>query len=122
MLHAIVSRHHRAEVEPDRLRLQFLPDQRVLAEQLRDKSLLALLEEQVAAVFGRKLAIAVEVIDNGAKPVAEAAPMPPGGPGKEARRGEGGLEERAKQDPLVKRFVETFQGEVEDIVSSDGSR
>jgi len=122
MLHAIVSRHHRAEVEPDRLRLQFLADQKVLAEQLRDKSLLALLEEQVEAVFGKKLAIAVEVIENRAKPEAEAAPQPPGGPGKEARRGEGGLEERAKRDPLVKRFVETFQGEVEDIASSDGSR
>ncbi len=87
----------------------------MVAEQLRDKSVLALLEEQVAAVFGKKLAIAVEVIENKAMPEAEAAPAPPGGPSKEARRGEGGLEERAKQDPLVKRFVETFQGEVEDI-------
>jgi len=115
MLHAIVSRHHRAEVERDRLRLQFLPDQKVLAEQLRDKSLLALLAEQVAAVFGRKLAIAVEVIENGAKPEPEAAPP---ASSKESRRGEVGLEERAKQDPLVKRFVETFQGEVEDVAGS----
>jgi DNA polymerase-3 subunit gamma/tau len=122
MLHAIVSRHHRAEVEPDRLRLQFLSEQKVIAEQLREKSLLALLEEQVAAVFGKKLAISVEVIENGDKPKAEAAPKSPGTPANEARPGEGGLEERAKRDPLVKRFVETFQGEVEDIVSSDGSR
>jgi len=125
MLHALVSRHHRAEAEPGRLRLQFLSEQRVLAEQLREKSLMALLEEQVAAVFGKKLAISVEVIENGDKPKAEAPPEKPGDPGKpvnEARPGEGGLEERAKQDPLVKRFVETFQGEVEDIVSSDGSR
>ncbi|MGH9391754.1 MAG: hypothetical protein ACRD1Z_19305, partial [Vicinamibacteria bacterium] len=125
MLHALVSRHHRAEVEPDRLRLQFLPEQKVLAEQLREKSLLALLGEQVAAVFGKKLAISVEVIENGGKPEAEAAPEPPGTPGgrdKEVQPGDGGLEERAKRDPLVKRFVETFQGEVEDIVSSDGSR
>jgi DNA polymerase III subunit gamma/tau len=113
MLHAIVSRHHRAEVAPDRLRIQFLPEQKVLAEQLREKALLSLLEEQVASVFGKKLAIAVEVLENGSKPEEEAAPAPDERPG---------LEERAKRDPLVKRFVETFQGEVEDVVSSDGSR
>jgi DNA polymerase-3 subunit gamma/tau len=122
MLHALVSRHHRAEVEADRLRLQFLPEQKVLVNQLREKSLLALLEEQVAAVFGKKLVISVEVIENRDQPKADAAPKPPGSPGAQARAGEGGLEERAKRDPLVKRFVETFQGEVEDIVSSDGSR
>ena len=115
MLHAIVSRHHRAEVEPDRLRLLFLSEQKVLAEQLREKSLLALLEEQVAAVFGKKLAISVEVIENGDKPKAEAAPKSLDSSANEAPPGEGGLEERAKRDPLVKRFVETFQGEVEDI-------
>jgi hypothetical protein len=27
MLHALASRHHRTEVEPDRLRIQFLSDQ-----------------------------------------------------------------------------------------------
>ncbi len=112
MLHAIVSRHHRAEVEAGRLSIQFLAEQKVLAEQLRDKTLLALLEEQVAAVFGRKLTIAVEVVANGVKPEAEAPPAP---------EGRVGLEERAKRDPLVQRFVETFQGEVEDVVSSDGS-
>jgi DNA polymerase-3 subunit gamma/tau len=114
MLHALVSRHHRAEVESDRLRIQFLPEQKVLAEQLREKTLLALLEEQVASVFGKKIAVSVEVAENGAERPAEAPPAP--------ARSEGGLEERAKRDPLVKRFVDTFQGEVEDIISSDGSR
>jgi hypothetical protein len=115
MLYALVSRHHRADVDRDRLRLSFLTEQKVLAEQLREKSLLSLLEEQAAAVFGKKLAIAVEVIENGAGPSAEAAPGPQAPPAKERARGEGGLEEQAKQDPLVKRFVETFQGEVEDV-------
>jgi DNA polymerase-3 subunit gamma/tau len=118
MLHALVSRHHRAEVEPNRLRLRFLPEQKVLAEQLREKSLFALLEEQVAAVFGRKLVVSIEVIENGAVPSAEAAPRPQALAATEKTRGEGGLEERAKQDPLVKRFVETFQGEVEEIRES----
>ncbi len=114
MLHALVSRHHQAEVEADRLRIQFLPEQKVLAEQLREKSLLALLEEQVASVFGRKIVVSVEVAENGAERPAETPPAP--------SRSEVGLEERAKRDPLVKRFVDTFQGEVEDIISSDGSR
>jgi hypothetical protein len=122
MLHALASRHHRTEVEPDRLRTQFLSDQKVLAEQLREKSLLALLEEQVASVFGKKIVVSVEVIENGAVASAESAPRVQGSPGKDAGGGEGGLEERAKRDPLVKRFVDTFQGEVEDIISSDGSR
>jgi len=114
MLHALVSRHHKAEVEHDRLRIQFLPEQKVLAEQLREKSLFALLEEQVWSVFGKKIVVSVEVAENGAERPAEAPPAP--------ARSEGGLEERAKRDPLVKRFVDTFQGEVEDIISSDGSR
>jgi DNA polymerase-3 subunit gamma/tau len=122
MLHALVSRHHHTEVEPDRLRLQFLPEQKVLADQLREKSLLTLLEEQAAAVFGKKIVVSVEVVENGAGLSAEAAPKSQGSPGKDPRRAEGGLEERATRDPLVKRFVETFQGEVEDIISSDGSR
>ncbi|HJS73404.1 MAG TPA: DNA polymerase III subunit gamma/tau [Vicinamibacteria bacterium] len=113
MLYQLVVRSHRAEVDAGRLRIQFLAEQKVLAEQLRDKMLLALLEEQAAAVFGKKIAVAVEVVENGAKPVAEPAPV------LESRAG---LEERAKEDPLVRRFVDTFQGEVEDIVSSDGSR
>jgi hypothetical protein len=86
----------------------------VLAEQLREKTLLALLEEQVASVFGKKIVVSIEVAENGAERPAEALPAP--------ARSEGGLEERAKRDPLVKRFVDTFQGEVEDIISSDGSR
>ena len=122
MLHALASRHHKTEVEPDRLRIQFLSDQKVLAEQLREKSLLSLLEEQVASVFGKKIVVSVEVIESGAVPSAESAPKVQGSPGKDATGGEGGLEERAKRDPLVKRFVDTFQGEVEDIISSDGSR
>ena len=109
------ARFDRADIEPGRLRLQFLTEQKVLAEQLREKSLLSLLEEQAAVVFGKKLAIAVEVVENGAGPSAEAAPGPQAPPAKDRGIVEGGLEEQAKQDPLVKRFVETFQGEVEDI-------
>jgi DNA polymerase-3 subunit gamma/tau len=113
MLYALVSRHHRAEASGNRLRIQFLHEQKVLAEQLREKTLFGLLEEQAAAVFGRKLAVSVELVEDEGKLDTEAAPE------RKAPRLEGGLEERAKQDPLVKRFVETFQGEVEDVAGSE---
>jgi hypothetical protein len=103
-----VSRRHHAEVEPDRLRLQFLSTEKALAEQLREKDLFGHLEEQVAVVFGRKLSLSIEVVENGSGPEGEAPAIPSADPG---------ASERAKQDPLVQRFVETFQGEVEDVTS-----
>jgi DNA polymerase-3 subunit gamma/tau len=107
-LHALVARRHHAELEPDRLRVQFLATEKALAEQLREKDLFAHLEEQLAAVFGRKLALSIEIVENGVAPGSEEPVQPPAEPG---------VGERAKQDPLVQRFVETFQGEVEDVTS-----
>ncbi len=112
MLYALVSRHHHAEASGNRLRIQFLHEQKALAEQLREKALLGLLEEQAASVFGRKLAVSIELVEGEREKEAEAAPE------RKPRPAGGGIEERAKQDPLVKRFVETFQGEVEDIAGS----
>jgi hypothetical protein len=103
-----VSRRHHAELEPDRLRLQFLAKEKALAEQLREKDLFGHLEEQVATVFGRKLALSIEIVENGGAPEGEVPVQP---------AAEQGVGERAKQDPLVQRFVETFQGEVEDVTS-----
>ncbi|MGH9322513.1 MAG: hypothetical protein ACRD3V_21845, partial [Vicinamibacteria bacterium] len=116
-IHAIVSRHHRADVEEEGVRLIFLPEERFFAEQLLEKSVLSLVEEQLTAVAGRKLRIAVEVLENGGKPTESHPEME-----SKSEPSGAGLEERARQDPLVKRFVETFQGEVEDVRSSDGSR
>jgi DNA polymerase-3 subunit gamma/tau len=115
MLHALVSRREAAFLDAGRLRVQFLAEQKVLAEQLREKALLSLLEEQAAAVFGEKLAVSVEVSESEAIPKAEVLPAAETG-----RSGEG-IADRVEKDPLVKRFVETFQGEVEDIVPLDGS-
>jgi DNA polymerase-3 subunit gamma/tau len=115
MLHALVSRREGAFLDAGRLRVQFLAEQKVLAEQLREKALLSLLEEQAAAVFGKKLAVSVEVSESEAIPKAEVLPVAETG-----RSGEG-IADRVEKDPLVKRFVETFQGEVEDIVPLDGS-
>jgi DNA polymerase-3 subunit gamma/tau len=103
-LHAIVSRRHGAEVEADRLRISFLAEHKVLVEQLQQKALLSVLEEQVSELAGRKLSVAVAILEGA--PAAEEARVEP--------RQEG-LRQAAERDPLVRRFVETFQGEVEDV-------
>jgi DNA polymerase-3 subunit gamma/tau len=105
VLHAIVSRRHGVEVEADRLRLSFLAEHKVLVEQLQQKALLSVLEEQASELAGRKLSVAVAILESVPAEVEE---------GRGDARPQG-LREAAEQDPLVKRFVETFQGEVEDV-------
>lgn len=140
MLHAIVSRYHRAEVEENGLRLLYLPAERVLAERLQLKDQRGLVEEQLAELAGRALAITVEVVE--AEPDGLPAPGMAGAPGETGSDGSGGpdptltvtptlaasqdagaeLQDRARQDPLVQRFVQTFQGEVEEVRSSRSDR
>jgi DNA polymerase-3 subunit gamma/tau len=103
MLHALVSRYHRAEVGERRLRLFFLPEQQALAEQLEQKELKALLETQVSQIVGKRLSVGVEILEHGQASV-------------ETQSGEthttADLTERAQKDPMVRRFLETFQGEI----------
>jgi DNA polymerase-3 subunit gamma/tau len=108
VLHAIVSRRHGVEVDADRLRLSFLAEHKVLVEQLQQRALLSVLEEQVSELAGRKLSVAVAILES-APPAVTAEESD-----RAATRAEG-LREAAERDPLVKRFVETFQGEVEDV-------
>jgi DNA polymerase III subunit gamma/tau len=146
MLHAIVSRSHRAELERNVLRLVFLSSERVVAERLQLKDQKIVVEEQLSELAGRSLAIAVEVMD-AAPPEATAAPSGPGDAGANGRAGPAepteltaptepteptaptsevdagdDLRDRARKDPLVQRFVQTFQGEVEEIRSSRAER
>jgi DNA polymerase-3 subunit gamma/tau len=114
MLHAMVSRAERADVEGNRLRLSFPQTARVLADQLRQKTFSGLLQDQVSELLGRRVEVAVDLLENGAEgdsPKARAEEPPRGG---EDRKQEG-LREKAERDPLVRRFLETFQGEVEDV-------
>ena len=106
MLHALVSRHHRAEVGERRLQLFFLPEQQALAEQLEQKELKALLETQVSQLVGKRLSVGVEILENG-----QASAETPPAEGESTSE----LTERAQKDPMVRRFLETFQGEIQAV-------
>jgi DNA polymerase-3 subunit gamma/tau len=113
-LHAIVSRRHRVEIEADRMRLSFLAEHKALAEQLQHKSLLSVLEEQISELAGRRLSVAVAILEDAA-PAPAAVPALPAVDEERVETPGQGLREAAERDPLVRRFVETFQGEVEDV-------
>ena len=111
MLHAIVSHHASYELDGDRLTLKFLSSHKVLAEQLAQKMLKDLLEEQASRLANRKLFVTVRVQENGASPSKDA---PPRAPIKDDRPSED-LQERARRDPLVRQFIDTFQGEIQSV-------
>ncbi len=106
MLHALVSRYHRAEVGERRLQLFFLPEQQALAEQLEQKELKALLEAQVSQMVGKRLSVGVEILENGQASRETHS--------EETHTGSD-LTERAQKDPMVRRFLETFQGEIQAV-------
>ena len=114
MLHALVSHSETARLDGDRLTLSYLPDQEVLAEQLQQKALKALLEEQASKLLGRKLSVTVELTPK-ASEAEEAAPGKP--PAEDG--GSRTLRERADRDPLVRQFIDTFQGEIESVQKPD---
>ena len=66
MLHAIVSHHSSYELDGNRLTLKFLSSHKILAEQLEQKTLKDLLEEQASRLADRKLSVTVRVQENGA--------------------------------------------------------
>ena len=104
MLYALVSRYHRAEVGERRLQLLFLPEERALAEQLEQKELKDFLEAQVSRMAGKRLSVGVEILENGPAP---------GKTHPEETHIASDLTERAQKDPLVRRFLETFEGEIQ---------
>ena len=113
MLHAIVSHHASYELDGNRLSLKFLSSHKVLAEQLEQKRLKDLLEEQASRLANRKLSVTVRVQENGAS--KDAPPRAPvEAPIKEDESSED-LQERARRDPLVRQFIDTFQGEIQSV-------
>jgi DNA polymerase-3 subunit gamma/tau len=117
MLHALVSRHHRAELAERRLTLFFLPEQQAIAEQLEHKELKALLETQASQLAGRRVFVSIDILQNGQTPMKAhseetTAPSPASGAKEETPSN---LLERAQKDPMVRRFVETFQGEIQSV-------
>ena len=114
MLHALVSHNETARLDGDRLTLSYRPGQKVLAEQLQQKTLKELLEEQASNLLGRKLSVTVELTGE-AEQADEVAPGEP--PDEDG--GSRTLRERADHDPLVRQFIDTFQGEIESVRKPD---
>jgi DNA polymerase-3 subunit gamma/tau len=106
-LAALVSHHNGVTLEEDCLKLGFEADQPFLCEQIEQADFRRLLEEEASAVAGRKLRVEVR-LSKSDKPEEETSP----GDENKVRRE---LFERAMKDPMVRGFVETFQGEVEDV-------
>ena len=101
MLHAIVSHHSSYELDGNRLTLKFLSSHKILAEQLEQKTLKDLLEEQASRLADRKLSVTVRVQENCASTTTNAPPRAPiEAPIKEDKSSRD-LQERAQRDPLV---------------------
>ena len=111
MLHAIVTQHASYDLDDKRLTLKFLSSQKVLAEQLEQKTLKELLEEQASRLANRKLFVTVRVEENGTN-ASEDAPIET--PIKQDKMSKD-LQERARLDPLVRQFIDTFQGEIQSV-------
>jgi len=84
-----------------------------LAEQLQQKALKQLLEEQASNLLGRKLSVTV-VLTPKATGADEAPPKPPAEDGESQT-----LRELADRHPLVRQFIDTFQGEIESVQKPD---
>jgi DNA polymerase-3 subunit gamma/tau len=112
MLHALVAHNESACLDGDRLTLSYLPERKALAEQLQQKALQELLEDQASSLLGRTVRVAVELVSEAKD--ESAAPPPSASPGKSED-----LRERADRDPLVRQFVDTFQGEIERVEKPD---
>jgi len=114
MLHALVSHNEIARLDGNRLTLSYLPEQEVLAAQLQQKALKQLLEEQASNLLGRKLTVTVKLT----RKATQTNEVPPGKPPAEDV-GSRTLRERADRDPLVRQFIDTFQGEIESVQKPD---
>ena len=118
MLHALVSHNQAARLDGDRLTLSYLPDQKILAEQLQQKALKQLLEDQASKLLGRKVSVTVELTREAVQADALTPETPNSAPVVDD--GSETLRERADRDPLVRQFIDTFQGEIESVQKPDG--
>lgn len=107
-LAVLVSHHNGASMEGDCLRLNFVVDQPFLREQIQEEEFRELLEKEASQVAGRPLRIEVRFADLETK-----QDEPP--PKEENSQGQTDLFQRAIKDPMVRGFVETFQGEVDEV-------
>jgi hypothetical protein len=92
----------------DCLHIGFDVDQEFFREQLEKEDLRRLLEKTASECAGRPLRVEVAL----SQPKEESLPEPTGetpAPSPDA------LRERALKEPLVRSFLETFQGEIEEV-------
>lgn len=113
MLHALVSHNEAATLHGNRVTLTYRDSQKALAEQLQQKALKELLEEQVSVLVGRKLHVNIHVV----RDANEAELAPAASHASDAASTT--LRDRAQRDPLVRQFIDTFQGEIESVQEPD---
>ncbi len=103
-LSALLSHHNGVSLDDDCLHIGFDVDQKFFQEQLESEDLRQLFEETASACAGRPLRVEIALSDR----KKESPPEPPP-PSQQA------LREKVLQEPLVRSFLETFQGEIEEI-------
>jgi hypothetical protein len=113
MLHALVSHSETATLAGTRLTLTYAGSQKALAEQLQQKALKELLEEQASVLVGRKLHANIHIVRDATE--ADLSPSEP----QSDDTASAGLRDRAQRDPLVRQFIDAFQGEIESVQEPD---
>ena len=113
MLHALVSHSETATLAGTRLTLTYAGSQKALAEQLQQKALKELLEEQASVLVGRKLHANIHIVRDATE--ADLSPPEP----QSDDTASAGLRDRAQRDPLVRQFIDAFQGEIESVQEPD---
>jgi len=103
-LSGLLSRREGMSLTGDRLVISFPAGQELIREQVEQPDCRQLLEQWLSELAGRPLAVETIVVE---PPVQ---PAPDSHPSEEAT-----LRERALKEPLVRAFLETLQGEVEDV-------
>ncbi|MFQ5792388.1 MAG: hypothetical protein ACE5JI_18115, partial [Acidobacteriota bacterium] len=109
-LHALLSGRREARLEGDCLHIGLGAEQKILHNELVQEDSRRLIEQTVREVAGRPLRVEVYLSAPAESEPSEAADA----------SGSEELRKRALSDSLLRRFVETFQGEVEDIRALPG--
>ncbi len=112
MLHGLLKQSAWVKLEGNRLKVAYLSTQNTLAEQFKDKTLNNLLEVQASSLAGRKVLVEIQILDTEPIEIAEKpeAISPPTAADT--------LRKKVEQDPMVRRFKDTFQGDIDSVQSS----
>ncbi len=109
-LSGLLSRREGMSLTRERLVISFPAGQELIREQVEQPDCRQLLEQWASELAGRPLAVETIVVE----PAVQPAPDPL--PSEETT-----LRERALKEPLVRAFLETLQGEVEDVRAPEPS-